>query len=303
MLPLTLVSLNTYLIAKRFNHNRNTVPEERASLIREYLLMDKKTDLCFLQEVWGSGLRQLVPTNDNDDDSSRCFSTPPGREPLLASSILGGGYVGEVVSEVVNTVYLHWMNTGGLYDVAMTDGIECHYRKKYTFTVSRSRSLKGIEATLWKIPQWGHDRWLLVVNTHLDPWVETNRELQLQQIVSVFEDLPKRNWSQTGVVVVGDFNIKADSEEYRRLVSKYGWKDYFQGVSQHTYALRNSHVSYPEDCGRIDYIFGIQRFGKYTFLPLECVSRSIDTQPIGHELSDHYPLRVELIPETEAPLT
>jgi hypothetical protein len=295
MQPITLVSLNTYLVAKRFNKNRITFPEERASLIREYLHKDKK-DLCFLQEVWGSGLRQLVQTND----ASR-FSTPPGREPLLA---LGGGYFGEVVSEFVNTLYLHWIKTGGLYDFA-TDGIECYYRKKHTFTVSRSRSLKGVEATLWKIPQWGQDRWLLVLNTHLDPWVASNRDLQVQHIVSVFEDtlqdLPTQNWPQTGVLVMGDFNIKAASEEYRQLVSKYNWKDYFQGVSQQTYTMENSYVAYPEDCGRIDYIFGIQRFGKYTFLPLECLSRSIDKQSRGKELSDHYPLRVELIPETAAP--
>jgi hypothetical protein len=297
MLPITLVSLNTYLVAKRFNKNRITFPEERASLIREYLQQDKK-DLCFLQEVWGSGLRQLVQTKDDDDSS---FSTPPGREPLLAS--WGGGYLGEVVSEVVNTLYLHWMQAGGLYDFS-TDEIECDYRKKHTFTVSRSRSLKGVEATLWKIPQWGPERWLLVFNTHLDPWAETNRDLQVQQLVSVFEDtlqdLPTWNWSQTGVVVVGDFNIKADSEEYRRLVSKYDWKDYFQGVLQQTYALENSQVAIPADCGRIDYIFGIQRFGKYTFLPLACLSRSIDKQSRGQELSDHYPLRIELMPEATA---
>jgi hypothetical protein len=298
MLPITLVSLNTYLVAKRFNKNRITFPEDRASLIRQYLHKDKK-DLCFLQEVWGSGLPQLVHTGTNDDSS---FSAPPGREPLLA--LMGGGYFGEAVSEVANTLYLHWMKTGGLYDFA-SDRIECYYRKKNTFTVSRSRSLKGIEATLWKIPQWGPERWLLVLNTHLDPWVETNRELQVQQIESFFEDtlqdLPTQNWSQTGVLVVGDFNIKAASEEYRRLVSKYDWKDYFQGVSQQTYASENSYVACPEDCGRIDYIFGIQRYGKYAFLPLECLSRSIDKQSRGEELSDHYPLRVELIPETTAP--
>lgn len=166
------------------------------------------------------------------------------------------------------------------------------------------------------------------------------------------------DWSQTAVLVVGDFNIKAGSKEYREALPCSsesvpsgdaasigptspcrGWIDYFAAADdddngdgdnhpeQHTYAIQNSLVAYPEDCGRIDYIFGIPRFDTNdriatetetemsqrdsanpgpeqgqrqpkprVFLPLTVVSRSIRTEPIGDESSDHYALILGLMP-------
>lgn len=226
---------------------------------------------------------------------------------------------------------------------------------------------------------------LLVFNTHLDPWHPSNRKTQVDELVGFIEEtlrsiehqaagdaraaedggdessssLPEHgdrhqqsqrceceyDWSQTGVLVVGDFNIKAGSTEYRETLlgscesswlvpsaeapssptrsdgRRRGWIDYFaaddesssssrndnnntnkdrqQQQHHHTYALQNTLVDYPEDCGRIDYVFGIQRFDRATtrvFLPLTVVSRSIRREPIGGESSDHYALVLELIP-------
>jgi endonuclease/exonuclease/phosphatase family metal-dependent hydrolase len=283
--PIKIVSFNTYLVAKQFNQNRDTYPEKRASWIRNFL---QGKDLCFLQEVWGSGLPELT------DEANH--SLPPSRLPPFGLSFFG---------ELANTFYLHLLKTGGLFDLA-APMITCEYRAKHTFSKSRSKSLKGVEATLWKIPQWQDDRSLLVLNTHLDPWHLPNRQLQVNEIVQFLKETLKNideecqgqhDWSQTGVLVVGDFNIKADSEEYHKvLLKQQGWRDYCLGETQQTYALENSLVSSPEDCGRIDYIFGVSRFGKYQFLPLECLSTSIEKQPHGQELSDHYPLVVEMIP-------
>jgi hypothetical protein len=282
------------------------------------------------------------------------------------------------MKELLDTLYLHWQKTGGLYDFSHPSMV-CRYRSKHTFTVSRSKSKKGVEATLWDIPLWrsgcnsngdgnggthektkqGHKQ-LLVFNTHLDPWHVENRRKQICEIIYFIEDTLRSientvapraeeeskssfetgdqlecneyDWSQTGVLVVGDFNIKASSEEYWETLGflksmsitssdNYGWKDYFfrQGetednsVDQHTYALENSLAVYPEDCGRIDYIFGIQRFQKpqesmhcetsrqsktiRIFMPLKVVSRSVRKEPIGAESSDHYALVLELIPD------
>eukprot|EP00534_Pseudo-nitzschia_fraudulenta_P004479 CAMPEP_0201136810 /NCGR_PEP_ID=MMETSP0850-20130426/55080_1 /ASSEMBLY_ACC=CAM_ASM_000622 /TAXON_ID=183588 /ORGANISM="Pseudo-nitzschia fraudulenta, Strain WWA7" /LENGTH=275 /DNA_ID=CAMNT_0047408135 /DNA_START=321 /DNA_END=1148 /DNA_ORIENTATION=- len=270
----------------------------------------------------------------------------------------------------------------------------CRYRSKHTFAVSRSRSNKGVEATLWDVPQWSsgedssssnmdeistgntgkninpqrqHKR-LLVFNTHLDPWHPSNRKKQIGEILGFIEatlqsieiavptasrdaednivgddqDRETYDWSETGVLLVGDLNIKAGSKEYWDTLmpsdsslsvsnsneNSHSWKDYFyvQGKTdgndnnnddQHTYAFQNSLVEYPSDCGRIDYVLGIQRFsepatsesthGVYRttnrqqaktriFMPLTAVARSIRKERIGEESSDHYALLVELIP-------
>ena len=81
---------------------------------------------------------------------------------------------------------------------------------------------------------------------------------------------------------------------------------------KHTYALQNLLALDQNAYGRIDYIFGIQRFGKppkaiestpqkeakssRTFTSLNVVSRLIRQEPIGEESSDHYALVLEVIP-------
>mmetsp|Transcript_11773 Transcript_11773/g.27940 ORF Transcript_11773/g.27940 Transcript_11773/m.27940 type:complete len:291 (-) Transcript_11773:320-1192(-) len=282
------------------------------------------------------------------------------------------------MKEMVDTLYFHWQSTGGLYDVSHPS-MACLYRSKHTFTVSRSKSKKGVEGTLWNVPQWHCESnvdqkgWknkplvkkLLVFHTHLDPWHVANRRKQMIEVIEFMEDTlqsienkvmlsrtavddesvpPVRledqeanneyDWSQTAVLLVGDFNIKAGSEEYWQTVrllesisvapnGSHGLKDFFfepgetnDNTDQHTYALQNSLVQYPEDCGRIDYVFGIQSFVNHghqesgsdaskkrisprLFMPLNEVSKSIRKEPIGAESSDHYALILELIPGVE----
>jgi hypothetical protein len=302
---LKLMSFNTYLISKPFNHNRETYPELRATKIRDRLLTPKghpedtrnhQNHLIFCQEVWGSGLAELT-------DNIR-YTLPPHRTPWNIFSSIPS------LSEVVNTWYLRWMRTGGLYDFASPE-LTCRYRSKHTFTKSRTKSLKGVEATLWDVPQWGVDKRLLVFNTHLDPWHVDNRRFQVQEIVKFVGEtieaidknddtiLPKDfNWTNTAVVILGDFNIKADTAEYQdTLMSNPGWIDYFQGELRHTYANENSLARSPKDYGRIDYIFGLQSYGTtHRFLPLKVVHRAIRKEAPGDESSDHYALEIELVP-------
>jgi len=295
---------------------------------------------------------------------------------------------------MIDTIYFYCLKTGGLYDISTkSSAIECRYRNKHTFTVSCSKSLKGVEATLWDIPQWSEGkkggelkRQLLVFNTHLDPWHQVNRKKQVYEILDFIDDTLRSiektrtvvnddvqgrqqrqqhqyDWSNTGVLVAGDFNIKAQTTEYYETLmslsnSNYNnnrrhncsWKDFFSGIEEdidnntdnddgshakreyhhhyhHTYSLQNSLVEYSNDCGRIDYIFGIQRFASAstpksskhvtiaefvseqeqqqddiitsrTFMTLDGVSRSIRKEPIGAESSDHYALILDLIPQS-----
>ena len=407
--PIKIISFNTYLISKYFNKNRETSPEQRGRAIGRYVI-DQNPDLCFFQEVWGTGLSELTESlnddsnnsnqncnNQNDSDGKNTFQVPPSRSSMVPSSF-------GILAEMIHTLYFHLCQTGGLYDIVQKKSnnigngssnnncITCLYRSKHTFPISRSKSKKGVEATLWAIPQWqlkdddnGNDNdndgdteriqtntivsskfsskstlqnsstllsrtaTLLVLNTHLDPWHPTNRSHQIQEITSFLEQTLQQieetkslkrivhDWSHTGVLLVGDFNIKAQSKEYYSrfpleqppndqdkenatapltnsttftTTTTMTWKDFFLEPSsslsspsnenskiQSTYAMENPLVSYPEDCGRIDYIFGIEEFGqRYKFLPLKCIRNSIDsnTRPV---LSDHYPLMVTLQPK------
>lgn len=215
--------------------------------------------------------------------------------------------------------------------MARPNAAHCAYRSKHTFSQSRSKSLKGVEATLWTdIAAWDYHYDLLVFNTHLDPWVKENRQQQVNEIIDFMtttihriDQLPnhqRRNgWSSTGVMVVGDFNVKADTEEYETLFRNRGWKDCMAIVSsketlsndivreEQTYASSNSLVSFPEDCGRIDYMFMVDALEARDFLPLQCLTCHTCRQPHGNELSDHYPIVAQIIPSprgsiSEAPV-
>lgn len=309
------------------------------------------------------------------------YSYPPGRNSFFkttnhdndAIKSLGFESFFGSTKELMDTLYFHLQKTGGLYDFS-NPSIICRFRSKHTFAVSRSKSNKGVEATLWDVPQWsrsqrgnghGNDeeqrkRRLLVFNTHLDPWHVANRRTQIGEILDFMEKTLKSiedteqskatvnnpqttlyngderktceyDWSQTAVLVVGDFNIKAGSKEYWETLEYLrstlgpsanddGWKDYFflpgeteDDTDQHTYAIQNSLAEYPNDCGRIDYIFGIKSFGKplqrinstsqqqskyhRAFMPLNVITKSIRKEPMGYESSDHYALILELIPD------
>ena len=336
--------------------------------------------LYFVISVWGSGISELT--------NSTFYSFPPRRSSLFSSivssilpsvsdtdsftnqnidiSSLRTNTLYDTMKEMVDTFNFYWQSTGGLYDVS-DPSMACLYRSKHTFSVSRSKSKKGVEATLWSIPKWDKHggklkTQLLVFNTHLDPWHEENRRKQILEIMDFMQDTLQsiereamasravvdenaarsiceeneetnniHDWSRTAVLVLGDFNIKAGSEEYWETVrllestsvssnSNHGWKDFFllpgetdDNVDQHTYAVANSLAEYPEDCGRIDYVFGVQSFvnpkrresgrdvpqkqgTSRMFMPLKEISRSIRKEPTGVESSDHYALILEVIP-------
>jgi endonuclease/exonuclease/phosphatase family metal-dependent hydrolase len=140
----------------------------------------------------------------------------------------------------------------------------------------------------------------------MDPWVRENKKAQTEQIVQFMEETlndlenqPHANapkWSQTGVLVLGDFNIKAGSDEYHETLRKSNpnWIDYFETVEDHTYSLENPLVRSPDDVGRIDYIFGVPTCGGRTFMTLDCMSCEVEKQ--NPPLSDHYPLTIQLLP-------
>jgi hypothetical protein len=296
---LRLASFNTYLISKRYNNNRETSPELRATKIKDFF---RQQDITFCQEVWGSGLPEL--TNNLDG-----YTVPPYRTSWTLFSR------NTFLADIVDTLYLHLLQTGGLFDAAKST-MTCRYRMKHTFTVSRSRSLKGVEATLWDVSSlWGPSKWLLVFHTHLDPWSPENRKIQVREIVHfVGETLAaidhdssssndtvmhhQQDWSNTGVLVLGDFNIKADTPEYKEtLMANDGWVDLFHGDKRQTYAVDNALACSLQDCGRIDFIFRLDRCGAtHVFLPLRVVSKSVRKEATGEESSDHFALQVELLP-------
>ncbi len=276
-------------------------------------------DLCFLQEVWGSGFHELTAATCNTNTDPRWNVTPPFDLPPWRRPFLGQWLARSFLAEWIYTFYLHAvLETGGLYDMARPRATKCIYRSKHTFSKSRSKSLKGVEATLWTdIVAWDCHYNLLVFNTHLDPWIVENRKIQVNEIedfirttidqIQKTPELQTDDWSKLGVLVVGDFNVKAETEEYQALFVSRSWKDLVAMAKENneeddkqtemtTYDKDNSLVSCSEDHGRIDYVFGIEEMDSKEFLSLRCQAVHVVRQSNGEELSDHYPIVVQIIP-------
>lgn len=189
-------------------------------------------------------------------------------------------------------------NHNDLNSQDLVGNLECLHRTKHTFTVSKSKSRKGVEATLWSVPHWDNEdssidsnsdagtrkkRRLLVFNAHLDPTPQCseNRRHQIHEIAAYIRDTLEviatededADWNSTGVLIVGDFNIQAGTHEYHDVLvsdQETGWivRDLFweegetpeSSLHQHTYAWKNSLAMYPDDCGRIDYMLAVDQF-------------------------------------------
>eukprot|EP00873_Tetraselmis_striata_P032834 jgi/Tetstr1/453098/TSEL_003938.t1 len=268
---LRLSTLNTYLIASWLS-GQNTRQQARAAALGRWAA---NSDLVFLQEVWGAAQAEVQAS------LGPAMRMPPDRQPLLPFATSG------VLSDILHTLWFRLRGTGGLLHVhraASTDA-PLHTQRR-SFTVSRSRSLKGVEATLWSPRQW-QSRRLLVFNTHLDPWVDANKLQQLREIRAFVADtvaeVSARRaefggdpdlasfWRGIAVLVVGDFNIKSTcGPMYDRMLQLLGGpdspaQDLYRATAsggsavaiedELTYDIAaNSLADSAGDSGRIDYV-------------------------------------------------
>lgn len=208
------------------------------------------------------------------------------------------------------------------------------WHNKTTFPVSESLSKKGVQGILLNVNQIWPKKFLLLFNTHLDPNLSSNREKQVEVILQFMANSLKHieaNYpiSEIGVLLIGDFNISSDWEEYSRLMKQLGeqtkvvdlfaqhfnqvqatnnssssssiGKQIDRSIQKYTYEPSNSLATETHKSPRrIDYIFAFNEFSfpssnsKYSFLPLDVKNFQILKQPYGKELSDHWPQHLEL---------
>lgn len=229
--PLTLMTLNTYLIPPFLSKRHSQLPEThkaltRAARISEFLAgygsegfegavggpVARPVDLAFLQEVWGPGTDKLNLT--------------PGFEagPVDTRSVVTESWSNLLPASLVKTPWDWWRMwnaaTGGLWFASRTSsfGGDPHenaasrarplWTKRHTYTLSATPSRKGVLASLWDLQSiWGREhRYLLVVSTHLDAWNDQNKGKQLGEMAdfvrksilndvrTILEEKEKEGW-------------------------------------------------------------------------------------------------------------
>jgi len=308
--PVSIVSLNCYLIPYLFTfRNAESATSrynqyERAQRIGKFVA---KKDLVFLQEVWGSQvgtIQQRIPS----------YNVITGYE---SKSVFG--YFGNVFDSVASWWYEH----GGLWSATRKDLPIVHF-SRHTFTISETSSRKGVQAMLIDMNSVWNGKYLLVVNSHLDPNHTSNKRKQFQEIydfigntLGYLQDIPLKNklsYENCGVILLGDFNTSSRSGEYDRFMELYGMRDLYaehiktkKRSEEPTYdSDQNSLVTWKSNA-RIDYIFSFDSFAfqsctnqsneKISLMPLQVSDFNIETQPKGAELSDHWALVTSIAPQ------
>eukprot|EP01116_Phalansterium_solitarium_P008836 TRINITY_DN22800_c0_g1_i1.p2 TRINITY_DN22800_c0_g1~~TRINITY_DN22800_c0_g1_i1.p2 ORF type:complete len:382 (+),score=99.35 TRINITY_DN22800_c0_g1_i1:75-1148(+) len=317
--PIQFVSLNCYLVPKLFTFKIANATcrrqDERALRIARFV---RGKDVIALQEMWGGHV------NDFTSALLGTHNLVPGAR---------GVTFGELRLKLVNTVRSWLAAAGGLW-FAFRKPLRLLHSGKHTFTISESRSRKGVGCVLLDMEPYWPGRQLLVFNTHLDPTDLPNRRAQLAEIQdfigkTVRELLGRRGGfepAKCGVVCTGDFNTAADwPDQYAYLLRVLGARDLYAeqaarqaagapgSLAPHTYDMANSLATKiaTKQSRRIDYIFALDHvsdFGDWNpdgpvgdarrieFMRLACDQFVVERQPFGEEFSDHWPQTAVLRP-------
>lgn len=171
--------------------------------------------------------------------------------------------------------------------------------------------MKGIQAILFDMKNYWPSKYLLIFNTHLDPRKEENRKKQINEIFifmnSIFQYIEQNysiNFENCGVLLMGDFNISSSSKEKKYLMEFLKVRDLYEeyinknGISEeYTYDNNNSLFTFGES-RRIDYIFSLDKnfINNKSFMKFQIISFDIIKQSTNLELSDHWPLIIQLLP-------
>jgi len=170
---------------------------------------------------------------------------------------------------------------------------------KHVFSISESFSFKGVQAVILDVDQYWPNKYLLLMNTHLDPKSAENRRAQLKEIKeflsniilqvnqlvspmaiherisSSFDEMQflerdsfqKFSFKRCGVLLVGDFNIPSfDIQEYQAMLSS------FDGSLHDLYReFRRKHSRVPIEENRDEVTY---ESGNSLFVPLPKMQQS-----------------------------
>jgi len=301
----SIVSLNCFLIPYLFTFKTH---ESALSRLDQYqraqrianFIADK--EVIVLQEVWGSQVYTI------QQSVSYSHEVIPGFE----STNLFGYF-----ANVFDSVKYWWYQTGGLWASYKKD-IPLLYHDRHVFSVSETKSQKGVQTILLNMKSYWPDKYFLVFNTHLDPLHVENKRKQLQEIhnfmeytINEIKTKPFYNdkfFENCSVILVGDFNIPSISSEYQKMFDiikgRDLYKEYFtkfQKEEECTFDGGENSLIVHSYKARIDYIFSFDSFSlsneEIKFMPLIVHDFKIATQPKGEELSDHWPLVIQVSPQ------
>lgn len=152
---------------------------------------------------------------------------------------------------------------------------------------------KGVQFLRLSVPGLGE---VDVYNTHYQAVQGAKFEKIRLHDNSVLDALVKKHEKGNPTFVMGDFNMKADSPEYRDLEARLNFRDAFAeanpGAPGYTSGPPNPHKETDATPKRIDYIFVLP--GDRHDIRIEACEVTM-AQPVGGKvLSDHYGVKARL---------
>lgn len=290
--PLKFFTLNTFLVPEYFRlpGQLRSAPELRAKRIAELVKTSLKPNVCALQEVWGPGYAHLAGILSGDDSTRNSYFRFFDNYYILRQYLSKSG--------------------GLLIDADPSLAVIKTWR--HTFTVSATRSNKGVFAVLFNMENFWPGKKMLVCNTHLDAFNEDNKRLQMQEIKSFLQSvtIDAELEGNTAILIAGDFNCPDKSPLYDQSLMQIsgepgGVTDLLLQYAPHlaqeaTFDSPSNNKLATLDCGpcRIDYLLNVCRLGglETRFLELEATNCNLVKQEYGQELSDHWGLCCSLRP-------
>jgi len=299
--PISLITYNVYLIPGILGNKAHQVcvrQDSRAVDIGKYLV-DK--DVILLQEMWGSNALSIqLPLESTHEILYKSYSPYSG-----------------YCSTIIDSLGFYYQRTGGLWN-AFKKQFNILHSDRHTFTVSETKSQKGVIVNLLDVSShWGPGKTLLVLNTHLDP---TNNNFKYQQCTEIsnfllqtvsklqpFFSLNQLKWTDCSVILCGDLNLDTRQEVYQDILNKVFegstdlcWEFNPNIDSNITYTGKNSLSGTNSGNTIIDHIISINKLTidentTIYFHKLKVLSVNIDTQNPNEEMSDHWPVNIQLI--------
>eukprot|EP00357_Protocruzia_adherens_P022181 CAMPEP_0115027140 /NCGR_PEP_ID=MMETSP0216-20121206/35270_1 /TAXON_ID=223996 /ORGANISM="Protocruzia adherens, Strain Boccale" /LENGTH=398 /DNA_ID=CAMNT_0002402561 /DNA_START=3434 /DNA_END=4627 /DNA_ORIENTATION=- len=278
---ISVVSYNVYLIPGWFVNQSSLTCKNQGWRASGLGYRVNNFDIIHLQEMWGSSMDKIELGLKNT------------HIPIDGYASIGGTFL--------DSIKATWTEKGGLYCSHRSD-ITVEEFRKHVFTVSATKSKKGVIAMLYNADLILPGKYVLGINTHLDPYnIQNKQERQIEQVVEFIretvEHLAKRrptlDFSKTALIMTGDFNIDSQTRLYRKLIEISGVRDlYLEYCTEGGIRPQNTHCSanpYADNFdGRIDYVFSIDRIAGVEFAPVKVRSAEVITQELGKEFSDHW---------------
>lgn len=225
-------------------------------------------------------------------------------------------------------MYFWVKQTGGLWFSFKKD-INLIHASKHTFSVSESKSKKGVMCVVLDVSQFWPNKHLMLFNTHLDPMNLNNKKQQVMEIQSFIAQTTdslrtSKKWTSeyfeknVAAMVIGDFNIPSIvTQDYQFLLDSLQANDLYssfckeKGIEEtSTYEPHNSlYTLLPTKKWnvprRIDYVFGIKSIAGSAgsqptkFMQIKVEDFQIEKQEHMKEYSDHWAQAVTIMPREQ----